>query len=179
MFDALTRLYESKNTSRKLTLRNQLRNLMMNKSKNVSNYIMRISQIKEQVVAIGDSVDDAELLTTTLNAFPSSWDPFVQGICARSKLPKFDKLWIVCTQEESRSISKSQKTNDEENQALVAHVKKQRERRDASPKKPKDYAIRKICQKLDATVARSWDIMPFNILIKMKEESIMLVIPNS
>ena len=30
MFDALTRVYESKNTSRKLTLRHQLRNVTMN-----------------------------------------------------------------------------------------------------------------------------------------------------
>jgi hypothetical protein len=43
MFDALTRLYESKNTSKKLTLRNQLRNVMMHKSDSVSTYFMRIS----------------------------------------------------------------------------------------------------------------------------------------
>jgi hypothetical protein len=48
MFDALTRLYESKNTSQKLTLRYQLRNVTMNKSEIVSNYFMRISQIKDQ-----------------------------------------------------------------------------------------------------------------------------------
>jgi hypothetical protein len=36
MFDALTRLYESKNTSRKLTLRHQLRNMTMNKSESSS-----------------------------------------------------------------------------------------------------------------------------------------------
>jgi hypothetical protein len=78
MFDALTRLSESKNTNWKLTLRHQLINVMMNKSKTVSNYFMRISQIKDQLAAIGDSVDDAELVSTTLNEFPSSWDPFVQ-----------------------------------------------------------------------------------------------------
>jgi hypothetical protein len=63
-------------------------------------------------------------VTTILNGFPSSWDTFVQGICARRKFPKFDKLWTDCTQEESRLISKSNKTNNEENQDLVAHVKK-------------------------------------------------------
>jgi hypothetical protein len=96
---------------------------------------MRISQIKDQLAAIGDSVGDAEPVTTTLNGFPSSWDAFFQRICARRKLPKFDKLWSDCTQEESRLISKSQKNNDEENQALVAHVKKRKERRNTSPKK--------------------------------------------
>jgi hypothetical protein len=61
MFDALTRLYKSKNTSRKLTLRHQLRNVMINKSKTISNYFMKISHIKHQLGAIGDLVDDAEL----------------------------------------------------------------------------------------------------------------------
>jgi hypothetical protein len=91
MFDALTILYESKNTSGKLTLRHQLRNVTMNKSKTVANYFKRISQIKDQLAAIGDLVEDVELVlvTTTLNGFPSSWDPFVQGIFTRSKLPKF------------------------------------------------------------------------------------------
>ena len=56
MFDALTRLYESKNTSRKLTLRHQLRNVTMNKSKTIANFFTRISHIKEQLAAIGDLV---------------------------------------------------------------------------------------------------------------------------
>jgi hypothetical protein len=47
MFDALTGLCESKNTSMKLTLRHQLRNVMMNKSETISNYFMRISQSKD------------------------------------------------------------------------------------------------------------------------------------
>jgi hypothetical protein len=135
MSDALTILYERKNTNKKLTLRHQLRNVMMNKLETTFNYFMRILQIKDQIEAIGDSVDDADLMTTTLNGFPSSLDPFVKGICARSKFPKFDNLWTECTPEESRLISKSQKTNDEENHALVAHVKKRKERRNTIPNK--------------------------------------------
>jgi hypothetical protein len=80
-------------------------------------------------------VDDAELVTTTINGLPSSWDAFVQGICARRKLPKFDKLRTDCVQEESRLTSKVQKTNDEENQGLVAQVKKRKESRKKSSKK--------------------------------------------
>jgi hypothetical protein len=87
-------------------------------------------------------------VTTTLNGFPSSWDPFVQGICARSKLPKFDMLWTDCTQEESRLISKTQKTNDDENQALAAHVKKRKERREANPKRAKRPRYKKDVSKV-------------------------------
>ena len=42
------------------------------------NYFMKISQIKDQLAAIGDPVEDDELVTTTLNGLPPSWDPFVQ-----------------------------------------------------------------------------------------------------
>jgi hypothetical protein len=87
MFDVLTRLYERKHTSRKLTLRHQLRNVTMNKSKTIANFFTRISQIKDQLAAIGDPVEDDEQVTTTLNGFPPSWDPFVQGICARRSYP--------------------------------------------------------------------------------------------
>jgi hypothetical protein len=109
----------------------------MNKSETIANFFTRISQIKDQLAAIGDPVEDVELVTTTLNGFPPSWDPFVQGICARRKLPKFDKLWADCSQEESRLISKKQKVDDEENQALAAQVKKRKEREEGSPRKSK------------------------------------------
>jgi hypothetical protein len=170
MFDALTKLYESKYTSQKLTLRHQLRNVTMNKSETVSNYFMRILQIKYQLAAIGDSKDDVELATTTLNGFPSSWNPFVQGICARKKLHKFDKLWSDCTQEESRLISKSQNTNDDENQAPVAHVKKKKKGKMSVRRNKRNHTTRKIRQGSDVTAARRWDIMQLNVLIDMKRE---------
>jgi hypothetical protein len=115
----------------------------MNNLEIVADYFMRISQIKDQLAAIGDPVEDVELMTTTLNGFPSSWDPFVQGICARRKLPKFNKLWADCTQEESRLISKSLKIDDDENQALASQVKKRKGREEGRSKKPKKPRYRK------------------------------------
>jgi hypothetical protein len=148
MFDALTRLYESKNTSHKLTLRHQLRNVTMNKSKMIANFFTRISQIKDQLATIGDLVEDVELVTTTLNGFPPSWDPFVQGIFARRKLPKFDKLWEDCSQEESRLMSKKQKVDEEENQALAAQVKKRKEREEGNPRKSKKPRPKRVVSKV-------------------------------
>jgi len=123
IFDALARLYESKNTSRKMTLRNQLRVTKMNKNDSVATYFMKISQIKDQLIAINEQIDDSELTTLTLNGFPASWRPFVQGICARNKLPKFDKLWADCAQEEAR-LQSLDDPEDDEDQALTAHSKK-------------------------------------------------------
>ena len=98
MYEALSRLHESKDIGQNLTLRNQLCNMKMDNLESVTSYLMRISQIRDQLATIGDVISDKELVTTTLNGFPTFWIPFVQGVCARSKLPKFDKLWVVLFQ---------------------------------------------------------------------------------
>jgi len=38
---------------------------------------MKISQLKDQLTAIEDTVSDDELVTIALNGFASSWYPFV------------------------------------------------------------------------------------------------------
>jgi hypothetical protein len=51
----------------------------MSKSDTVASYLMRITQIRDQLAAIGEAVDDTELVNVALNGFPGSWEPFVQG----------------------------------------------------------------------------------------------------
>jgi len=85
--------------------------------------LMKISQFKDQLISINEQIDDSELTTLTLNGFPTSWRPFVQGICARNKLPKFDKLWADCAQEEAR-LQSLDDPEDDEDQALTARSKK-------------------------------------------------------
>ena len=80
MFDALSRLYEGKNINQKMTLRTQLKNVKMQDSKSIQSYFTRVSQIREQIEAIGDSVEEVELVMTTMNGFPRPWDPFIKGI---------------------------------------------------------------------------------------------------
>jgi hypothetical protein len=46
IYEALNRLYESKDISYNLALRNQLRNMKMENSKSFSSYLMRVSQIR-------------------------------------------------------------------------------------------------------------------------------------
>ena len=64
MFDALSCLYEGKNINRKMTLRTQLKNVKMQDSESIQSYFTRVSQLKEQSEAIGDSVEEAELVMT-------------------------------------------------------------------------------------------------------------------
>ena len=51
----------------------------------IQSYFTRVSQIKEQLVAIEEEVENAEVVIATLNGLPRSWDSFIQGMCARRK----------------------------------------------------------------------------------------------
>ena len=128
MFDALVSLFESNNTSRRLALRHQFQSTSMSRSDTVATYFMKISQLKDQLKAIGDTVTDDELVTIALNGFASSWDPFVQGICSKDVLPKFEQLWNHGVQEEARLMSKQslQRPPEDETQALTSNARKGR-----------------------------------------------------
>ena len=65
MFDALAKLFEGKNINRKMTLRNQLKN-----EETIQSYFTRVSQIKEQLEAVDEEVENAEIVMTTLNGIP-------------------------------------------------------------------------------------------------------------
>jgi hypothetical protein len=82
-FDSLTRLYEGKNINRKMNLRTQLKNTRMQKGELIQEYFSRISEFKEQLEAIGDTVDEDELIMTALNGLTRPWDAFIQTICAK------------------------------------------------------------------------------------------------
>jgi hypothetical protein len=125
MFKALVDLFQSDNLNRKMILRNKLRSIQMSRSDNVTSYFMRITQTHDQLAAIGEKVDDVELVNVALNGFTKSWEPFVKGVCAQEKLPYWQRLWDDCIQEETREESKSNKQEDgEENLALVSQAKK-------------------------------------------------------
>ena len=92
MFDALTKLFEGNNINRKMTLRNQLKNVKIQNEDTIQSYFTRVSQIKERLEAVDEEVENQDILMTTLNGLPRSWDSFIQGICARKKLFKFIRL---------------------------------------------------------------------------------------
>ena len=60
MFDALTKLFEGKNINRKVTLRNQLKNVNIQNAETIQSYFTRVSQIKEQLEAMDEEVENAE-----------------------------------------------------------------------------------------------------------------------
>jgi hypothetical protein len=123
MFDALTRLYEGRNINRKMNLRTQLKNTRMQKGEMIQEYFSRISEFKEQLEAIGDTIDEDELIMTALNGLTRPWDAFIQTICARTEKLKFDSLWEECIQEETRVANCEALLARDDDQALATHTK--------------------------------------------------------
>ena len=72
----------------------------------VATFFMKISEIRDQLGAIGETISYKELVLTTLNSFPRHWEPFLQSISGREDLLGFDHLWIDCIQEETRLIDR-------------------------------------------------------------------------
>jgi hypothetical protein len=128
MFDALSRLYEGKNINRKMNLRTQLKNTRMQKGETIQEYFSRISEFKEQLEAIGDTIDEDELIMTALNGLTRPWDAFIQTICARTEKLKFDRLWEECIQEETRVANREALLARDDDQALATHTKRGRKK---------------------------------------------------
>jgi hypothetical protein len=127
MYDALKNMFESNNTIRSLTLKNQLQHIKMTKDGIVVTFFMGILEIVDQLGAIGETISDREIVMNTLNDLPRHWEPFLQSISGRVDLPGFDHLWTDCTQEETRLIAKGvQDSHRDDNHALVFHKKKGR-----------------------------------------------------
>ena len=59
MFDALSNIFEGRNINQKMTLRNHLKSVKAQKLETMQSYFTRVSQIKEQLEAIGDMVEEA------------------------------------------------------------------------------------------------------------------------
>ena len=77
MFDSLTKVIEGKNTNQKMTLRKQLKNVKIKNANNIHSYFTRVSQIKEQLEAVEEEVENIEVVITTLNDLQGPWDSFI------------------------------------------------------------------------------------------------------
>ena len=84
-----------------MNLRAQLKGTKMSKGESIQYYFTRVFRFKEQLDAIGSSLDEYELVKNALNGLNRPWDSFIQTMCARKESMKFDIVWEYCIQEEA------------------------------------------------------------------------------
>ena len=56
-------------------------------------YLMRLTQIRDDLGVVGSKTVDEELVLIALNGFSKPWDTFVKGVVARGRLPDWQRLW--------------------------------------------------------------------------------------
>ena len=122
MFDTLKTLFESDSTSRLIALRTQLHTIKMKKSESVDSYFTRVAEIRDQLGNAGEEIPEKELSIYILRDLPNAWESVAQSVTGRDKLPKYDRLWADCVEEEARIMAKFRESR-EENQALAARWK--------------------------------------------------------
>ena len=66
MWKALEGLYQSKNENRKMVLQERLRSTKMAKGEGVVPYLTRLTQIKDELGAVGSKIEDEELVRISL-----------------------------------------------------------------------------------------------------------------
>ena len=101
MWDALTSLFQSSNENRKMFLREKLKSIEMAKAEGVIPYLTRISQVRDELAAVGEVIYGSKLVRTTLNGVTKPWDVFVEAIVARENLPSWDRIWDDFVKEET------------------------------------------------------------------------------
>ena len=95
--------------------------MKLNKDESVGSFFTNIAQVRDQLLAIGVTVDDDDLVQTVADGHPSSWKTFMASVCGRENHPTFERLWHDCIQEEGRNTDKVIK---KDNLALAAKTKK-------------------------------------------------------
>ena len=93
MYDAISIMYEGRNINTNMNMRAQMKGTKMSKGESIQDYFTRVSQFKEKLIAIGDTLDEDELVITALNGLTRPWDSFIQTTCARKESMKFDIVW--------------------------------------------------------------------------------------
>ena len=68
-----------------MNLTNHLKNVKIQNVETIQSYFARVSQIKGKLEEVEEEVENAEVVITTLNGLPGSWDSFIRGMCARRK----------------------------------------------------------------------------------------------
>ena len=136
----------------------------MRKRESIQDYFTRVSQFKEKLSGIGETLNEGELVMTALNGLTRPWDSFIQTLCAKKESMNFDVVWEDCIQE--ARVANREALLKEDDQALANHTKR---RRQSNSKKDshKEYRPPKKFKAKEKTIKRK--ITPnINVIIVIR-----------
>ncbi len=65
-------------------------------------YFLRITEIKNDLLSIGEIITNREMTLSTLRGLPSEWYVFRTTLLNDNVIPGFEELKAICIQEETR-----------------------------------------------------------------------------
>ena len=136
--DALSNLYDTKAPSQKRSLKKQLHTIKMDKNETIASFFSRISQLKEQLLAIGTQIEEDDFVDAAIDGLSDSWTTFISSVCGRGETPTFEGFWHDCPEEENRlqwRFGSSSGKVGEKDLALSAKFKKGKNFKGRKPQK--------------------------------------------
>lgn len=91
IWDAINKLFWDKNMNRKMIVKEKLKSTRENRE-NVGSYLTHIKTLWDELAAIGEKVDDKQIVRTALKGFQKHWDAFVQVVSRRSDFPTWEHV---------------------------------------------------------------------------------------
>ena len=70
MYDKLIQMFKVKNANQALFFKNQLKNLKKGRDESVQSYFLKLTEIKNKLLAIGETIADREMVLTTFGGLP-------------------------------------------------------------------------------------------------------------
>jgi hypothetical protein len=99
IYDRLVSLFKVNDANQVLFLRNKLREIKKGKDESMQAYFLRITEIKNDLLSIGETITDREMALTTLGGLPSEWYVFRTTLLNNNVIPSFEELMARCIQE--------------------------------------------------------------------------------
>jgi hypothetical protein len=98
MYNTLTNLFSVRNIGQVISLKNELCDMKMNDDDNITSYLVRISQLRDQLQAIEEIISEKELVNIVLNGLLKMWDAFAASMNTRKEYPTFEEtLDLLCS----------------------------------------------------------------------------------
>jgi len=124
MYDKLVGMFKVNNANQVLFLKNKLKDIKMDRGESIQSYFMRITEIKNDLLSIGEVVGDRELTLIAFGGLTREWDVFNTTILNNDRILGFDELLARCTQEEIRMMETVKPSNRNNPTAFSAHAKR-------------------------------------------------------
>jgi len=96
IYNRLVSLFKVNDANQVLFLRNKLKEIKKGKDESMQAYFLRIVEIKNDLLSIGELIPDRKMTLTTLGGLPSEWYIFRTTLLNNNVIPGFEELMARC-----------------------------------------------------------------------------------